>query len=50
MVSKIISSAVRGIDGYLVEVEVDLSQGMPGFDIVGVLLQHNSGGLQVSRV
>ncbi len=36
MVSKILSSAVVGVDGYIVEVEVDLSQGLPAFDIVGL--------------
>ncbi len=32
MLSKIISSGIMGIDGYLVDVEVDLSNGLPVFD------------------
>lgn len=36
MVSKIISGAINGINGYRVDVEVDLSQGLPSFDIVGL--------------
>jgi magnesium chelatase family protein len=29
MLAKILSSAVIGIDAYIVEVEVDISQGLP---------------------
>ena len=36
MFIKIPSGAVMGVDGYIVDVEVDLSTGMPGFDIVGL--------------
>ncbi len=36
MVSRIYSGAVLGIDGYLVEVEVNLAQGIPGMSIVGL--------------
>jgi len=36
MLSKITSCALLGIDGYLVEVEVDLSNGLPAFDLVGL--------------
>jgi magnesium chelatase family protein len=36
MLAKILSSAVIGIDGYLVEVEVDISPGLPTFTIVGL--------------
>lgn len=36
MLSKIISCSLKGIDGYIVDVEVDLSQGLPAFDIVGL--------------
>lgn len=36
MLSKILSSAVIGIDGYTVSVEVDLSNGFPAFEIVGL--------------
>jgi magnesium chelatase family protein len=36
MLSKIISCATFGIDGYLVDVEVDLSTGLPGFTTVGL--------------
>ena len=36
MLAKAYSNAVTGIDGYLVEVEIDLSQGLPAFNIVGL--------------
>ena len=36
MLGKINSAALRGIDGYIVSVEVDVSQGLPAFDIVGL--------------
>lgn len=36
MVSKILSGAITGIDGYIVVVEADLSGGLPSFDIVGL--------------
>ena len=36
MVSKIKSGAIHGVEGYIVEVEVDLGQGLPTFDIVGL--------------
>ncbi|MBC8179468.1 MAG: ATP-binding protein, partial [Deltaproteobacteria bacterium] len=31
MLAKVLSSAVIGIDAYVVEVEVDISQGLPSF-------------------
>ena len=36
MLSKILSSAIYGIDAYIVEVEVDLSPGLPAFSTVGL--------------
>jgi magnesium chelatase family protein len=36
MFVKIASGAVLGVDGYIVDVEVDLSSGLPAFDIVGL--------------
>ena len=36
MLSKINCSAVAGIAGYVVEVEVDVSLGLPVFNIVGL--------------
>ncbi|MBU0675297.1 MAG: YifB family Mg chelatase-like AAA ATPase [Proteobacteria bacterium] len=36
MLSKILSSALNGIDGLLVEVETDIAQGLPGFSTVGL--------------
>ncbi|HTY08773.1 MAG TPA: YifB family Mg chelatase-like AAA ATPase [Candidatus Edwardsbacteria bacterium] len=36
MLSKILSSAVMGIDAYLVEAETDLGANVPGFAIVGL--------------
>ncbi len=36
MYAKMYSSSVLGIDGYVVEVEVDISNGLPTFDLVGL--------------
>jgi len=36
MIAKVLSSAVMGIDAYVVEVEVDISQGLPSFSTVGL--------------
>ena len=36
MLAKINSCAVIGLEGEIVEVEVDISQGMPRFNIVGL--------------
>ncbi|MEA3429270.1 MAG: YifB family Mg chelatase-like AAA ATPase [Thermodesulfobacteriota bacterium] len=36
MIAKILSSAVIGIDAYLIEVEVDIAQGLPTFTTVGL--------------
>ncbi len=36
MVSKVFTSGLRGIDGIKVEVEVDISHGLPSFSIVGL--------------
>ncbi len=36
MIHKIKTCALNGINGYVIDVEVDLSNGLPGFDIVGL--------------
>ena len=36
MLARVISSAVLGIDAYLVDVEADLSSGLPCFTTVGL--------------
>ncbi len=36
MLAKVTSCAVVGLDGALVDVEVDVSNGQPGFTIVGL--------------
>ena len=36
MLSKIISGAAEGINGCIINVEVDISNGFPGFEIVGL--------------
>jgi magnesium chelatase family protein len=36
MLAKVYSSAVIGLEGVLVEVEVDIAQGLPAFTIVGL--------------
>ena len=37
MISSIVSGAVHGISSYLMQVEVDVSDGLPGFSMVGFL-------------
>jgi len=36
MISRVKSCGLLGIDGYIVDVEVDISKGLPSFDIVGL--------------
>ncbi len=36
MLAKVLSAGLVGIDGYMVNVEVDISSGLPAFDIVGL--------------
>lgn len=36
MLSKVNSIALRGLEGYLIEVQVDISSGMPYWEIVGL--------------
>ncbi len=36
MLAKVLTSAVIGLDGAIVEVEVDIANGMPAFAIVGL--------------
>lgn len=36
MLAKVVSATLYGIEGILVQVEVDLSRGLPSFDIVGL--------------
>jgi len=36
MLAKVTSCAIVGLDGHLVEVEVDISPGLPSFTIVGL--------------
>ena len=36
MLAKVNGATILGIDGYLVDVEVDVAQGLPNFDIVGL--------------
>jgi len=36
MLAKVLSSSIIGIDAYVVEVEVDISQGLPSFSTVGL--------------
>lgn len=36
MISEVKSIALSGIDGYIVDVEVDIANGLPAFDIVGL--------------
>ena len=36
MFARINSMGLLGVDGFMVDVEADLSQGLPGFDVVGL--------------
>ena len=36
MLAKVLSAAVSGIDGFIVQVEVDLAPGLPVFSTVGL--------------
>ncbi len=36
MIAKVKSAGLFGIEGYVINVEVDISQGLPSFDIVGL--------------
>ncbi len=36
MIAQVNTTALFGIDGFIVEVETDISNGLPGFDIVGL--------------
>ena len=36
MLARLKSMGLLGVDGFMVEVEADLSQGLPGFDVVGL--------------
>ena len=36
MIAVVKAATVLGVDGFIVDVEVDLSRGLPGFEIVGL--------------
>lgn len=36
MLSKVISASYLGVEGYLIQVEVDISRGLPAFELVGL--------------
>ena len=36
MLAKIYSNSVSGVDGFLIEVEVDIAYGLPTFSTVGL--------------
>jgi len=54
MLAKVLSSAVFGIDAYVVEVEVDIAQGLPTFATVGFQKgqsrNQKTGSRQPSRI
>lgn len=39
MFKRVFSAGISGVEAYIVEVEVDLSDGLPGFEMVGTLTQ-----------
>ena len=36
MLAKVLSYSLNGINGYPVEIEVDVNAGLPGYDVVGL--------------
>ncbi len=50
MFSRVLSGAFCGIDSYLVQVEVDISQGLPGMEMIGCLSKEASEARQRIRV
>ena len=36
MLAKVLSFGLKGIEGFAIDVETDVSNGLPGFDIVGL--------------
>ena len=36
MIAKVHGATVLGVEGFLIDVEVDISRGLPGFEIVGL--------------
>ena len=36
MLGKVYGVTLRGINGYMVQVEADISDGLPSFDMVGI--------------
>ena len=36
MLAKVLSASFIGVEGYIIEVEVDISNGLPIFNIVGL--------------
>ena len=37
MVTEVIGAGINGIDSYIVKVEVDISDGLPVFELIGLL-------------
>ncbi|TYO95160.1 hypothetical protein [Desulfallas thermosapovorans] len=42
MLTIVKSLALNGLEAYIVRVEVDVSRGLPGFEIVGPYSRHSS--------
>ena len=40
MLAKLFSCAIVGLDGGLIEVEVDIAQGLPAFKVIGTKRHH----------
>ena len=38
MIAKTYSIGLRGLDGYLISIQVDISKGMPSFEIVRITI------------
>ena len=49
MLARVYSSAVIGIEAYIVEVEVDISQGLPSFSTVGLPAKARRGSRRPSK-
>ena len=42
MIAKVKSAGLEGLNGFVVEVEIDLANGLPAFDIVGLQRIYNA--------
>ena len=52
MLAKILSFGLNGINGYPVDIEIDVNAGIPGYDVVGLAdtaIKESKSRVKVSR-